>query len=140
MYSDAVEITSPLAAGKGRHKILQLVWTVGSLKKKFRSQIDTINVSVIVQDFVMKKYGYKVVYRKLIEEMKRLERGIIVEMPFRRTIKIAFPMHLGDNLEQHSLAHLSLCFSSNDICRKKPRATSLILTRIFYFFLLQINV
>ena len=118
LYSDAVEITSPLGSGKGRHKIIQLFWTIANLKKKYKTKIDTINVAIIVQDRIVKKYGYQIVYKKLIEDMKALEEGITVDLPFKRVIRVGFCLHLGDNLEQHSLGMLSVCFSSKDICRK----------------------
>ena len=117
LYSDAVEITSPLAAGKGRHKILQMFWTIGDLPKKFRSKIDQIQVCVIVKDSILKKYGYAKIYQPLIEELTLLEEGINVQYPIARTVKVCFPFHLGDNLESHSLGGWSTCFSSRDICR-----------------------
>lgn len=117
LYSDGVEITSPLAAGKGRHKILQMFWTIADLPKRFRSQVDQIQICIIVRDQILKKYGYAEIYKPLLQELKLLENGIIVEKPFRRKIRVCFPFHLGDNLESHSLGGFSVCFSSKDICR-----------------------
>ena len=118
LYSDAVEITSPLAAGKGRHKILQMFWTIGDVPKKFRSKIDQIQICVIVKEHLIKKYGYSKIYEPLIEEMSLLEHGIKVQYPVARSIKVCFPFHLGDNLESHGLGGWSTCFSSRDICRQ----------------------
>ena len=117
LYSDAVEITSPLAAGKGRNKILQMFWTIGDLPKQFRSKVDQIQVCIIVKDQILKKYGYGKIYQPLIDELKVLESGIIVDLPVCRKIKVCFPLHLGDNLESHSLGGWSTCFSSKDVCR-----------------------
>ena len=117
LYSDAVEITSPLAAGKGRNKILQMFWTIGDLPKQFRSKVDQIQVCIIVKDQILKKYGYGIIYQPLIDDLKVLESGIIVDLPVCRKIKVCFPLHLGDNLESHSLGGWSTCFSSKDICR-----------------------
>ena len=118
LYSDAVEIVSPLGASRGRYKILQMFWSLGDISKQFRSKVDNINLCIIVQDSVLKKYGYHVIYKPLIDELKLLETdGIVVDFPIRRRVKVAFTLHIGDNLESHSLGGFSRCFSSKDICR-----------------------
>ena len=118
LYSDAVEIVSPLGSSRGRYKILQMFWSIGDISKQFRSKVDNINLCIIVQDALLKKYGYNRIYKPLIEELKELESiGILLEFPYRRRIKVAFTFHIGDNLESHSLGGFSRCFSSKDICR-----------------------
>ena len=118
LYSDAVEIVSPLGSSRGRHKILQMFWSLGDLPKQFRSRVDNINLCVIVQDSLLKKYGYKTIYKPLINDLKEMEtEGVFVSKPYPRLIKISFPFHIGDNLESHSLGGFSRCFSSRDICR-----------------------
>ena len=118
LYSDAVEIVSPLGSSRGRYKILQMFWSIGDISKQFRSKVDNINLCIIVQDALLKKYGYNKIYKPLIEELKEVEStGILLEFPYRRRIKVAFAFHIGDNLESHSLGGFSRCFSSKDICR-----------------------
>ena len=65
----------------------------------------------------MKKYGYSKIYAPLVRDMKQLEEGILVQSPFCRQIKVGFPLHLGDNLESHSVGGFRTCFSSGSICR-----------------------
>ena len=118
LYSDAVEIVSPLGSSRGRHKVLQMFWSIGDLPKQFRSKVDNNFLCLIVQDSLLKKYGYKTIYKPLINDLKELETtGVFVSKPFPRLIKISFPLHIGDNLESHSLGGFSRCFSSKDICR-----------------------
>ena len=116
-YSDAIEIVSPLGAGKGRQKLLQVFWSLAEIPKHLRSKIDVIQLAIVVKESLIKKYGYPVIYKQLIEDMCKLEQGIDVEVPFRRKVKIGFPLHLGDNLESHSVGGFRTCFSSGHICR-----------------------
>ena len=118
LYSDAVEIVSPLGSSRGRHKVLQMFWSIGDLPKQFRSKVDNNFLCLIVQDSLLKKYGYQTIYKPLINDLKELETaGVFVSKPYPRLIKISFPLHIGDNLECHSLGGFSRCFSSKDICR-----------------------
>ena len=116
-YSDAIEIVSPLGAGKGRQKLLQVFWSLAEIPKHLRSKVDVIQLAIVVKESLVKKYGYSIIYKQLIEDMCKLEEGIDVEFPFRRKVKIGFPLHLGDNLECHSVGGFRTCFSSGHICR-----------------------
>ena len=108
---------NPLGAGKGRFKLVELYWTLADIPKKYRSKVDSIQLGVVVQEKLLKKYGYARIYKPLLEDMLKLEQGIEIELPFRRTIKVGFMLHIGDNLESHSLGGFSTCFSSRDVCR-----------------------
>ena len=116
-YSDAIEIVSPLGAGKGRQKLLQVFWSLAEIPKHLRSKVDVIQLAIVVKESLVKKYGYSIIYKQLIQDMCKLEEGIDVEFPFRRKVKIGFPLHLGDNLECHSVGGFRTCFSSGHICR-----------------------
>ena len=63
-YSDGVEVCNPLGAGRGKHKLLQMYFTIGDLPKQFRSQTDTMQTAIVVQEKYVKKYGYMKIYRK----------------------------------------------------------------------------
>lgn len=39
-YSDALEVVNPLASARGKHKVVQIFWTLGDIPKHQRSQID----------------------------------------------------------------------------------------------------
>ena len=116
-YSDAIEIVNPLGAGKGRQKVIQVFWSLTDIPKHLRSKVDVIQLALVVKESLVKKYGYPIIYKQLIEDMCKLEDGVEVEVPFRRKVKIGFPLHLGDNLECHSVGGFSTCFSSGNICR-----------------------
>ena len=117
IHSDCIEVVNPLGAGKGRSKLVELYWTIADIPKEYRSKVDSIHLGVVVQEKLLRKYGYKLIYKPLIEDMLKLERGIEISTPFRRKLKVGFMLHIGDNLESHSLGGFSTCFSSGDICR-----------------------
>ena len=116
-YSDAIEIVNPLGAGKGRQKVIQVFWSLTDIPKHLRSKVDVIQLALVVKESLVKKYGYPIIYKQLIEDMCKLEEGVEVGVPFRRKVKIGFPLHLGDNLECHSVGGFRTCFSSGHICR-----------------------
>ena len=111
-----MELSNPLGSAKGRHKLIQMFWTVLDLSSQYQSKIDTINLTIIVKENLVRKYGYAKIYQPLIDDLKTLEaEGVLVSYPFRRTIKASVLVHIGDNLEQHSLGGFSRSFSSKDI-------------------------
>ena len=65
---------NPLGAGKGRFKLVELYWTLADIPKKYRSKVDSIQLGVVVQEKLLKKYGYARIYKPLLEDMLKLER------------------------------------------------------------------
>ena len=118
LYSDGVEVVNPLGAARGRHKLLQLYWTLADIPKMYRGRIDRIQLGVVIKEKLLKKYGYQQIYGRMINDMRDLEKnGVEVLSPVPRTVKIAFFMHIGDSLEQHSLGGFQCCFSTGKMCR-----------------------
>ena len=117
IYSDAVELVNPLGSGKGKHKIVQIFWTLADIPRHQRSQIDRIQLGLVVKEKVLKKYGEKVIYKNLISDLKKLEAGIEIKTPFPKVIKCGLLVHSADNLEAMQVGGFSSCFSSRDICR-----------------------
>ena len=116
-YSDAVELVNPLGAARGKHKIINVFWTLAEIPKQQRSKIDRMHLAMVVKEKYVKKYGYGIVYRKLIDDLLKLQSGIVIDLPVRRIIKCGVLVHVGDNLESHTVGGFSICFSSRDICR-----------------------
>ena len=116
-YSDAVEVSNPLGAAKGKHKINQVFYTVCQIPKDQRSKIDRMQLCMVFKDKHVKKYGYEKIFSTLIDDLKQLEEGITVSSPIERKVKLAVLAYSADNLEAHSLGGFSMCFSSRDICR-----------------------
>ena len=118
LYSDGVEVVNPLGAARGRHKLLQLYWTLADIPKMYRGRIDRIQLGIVIREKLLKKYGYQQIYGRMINDMRDLEKnGVDLTSPIPRNVKVAFFMHIGDSLEQHSLGGFRCCFSSGKMCR-----------------------
>lgn len=116
-YSDAVELTNPLGAAKGRHKIVQVFYSLCQIPKLQRSQIDRIQLCMVFKEKLLKKHGYKKIFSNLMNDLKDLETGLIINYPSERKIQMGVLAYSADNLEAHSLGGFSCCFSSKDVCR-----------------------
>ena len=118
MYSDAVELCNPLSSGKGKHKIVQLFWTLCEIPRHQRSAIDKIQLGLVFKEKLLKKYTQGQIFKSLLADLKTLETvGVQVTEPFERRVKAALYLYSGDNLECHTIGGFSSCFSSRDICR-----------------------
>ena len=116
-YSDCVELTNPLGAAKGKHKINQVFYTVAQVSREQRSQIDRVQLCMVFKEKLIKKYGFASIFRRLIEDLKILEGGVSLTEPVPRVMKFGILAYSADNLEAHSLGGFSCCFSSKDVCR-----------------------
>ena len=117
MYSDAIELVNPLGAGRGRHKVIQIFYSLGEIPLHLRSKIDRIQLVAVFKEKLLKKYGFKIIYQRLIADLLKLEEGIEIQYPVNRVVKCGLLMHPCDNLEAHSVGGFSQSFSAKDICR-----------------------
>ena len=117
MYSDAVELVNPIGSGRGKHKIVQIFWTLANIPRHQRSQIDRIQLALVIKEKVLRKYGEKIIYKRLVSDLKTLEEGIQVTKPFPKVMKCGLLVHSADNLEAVQVGGFSSCFSSRDVCR-----------------------
>ena len=116
-YSDAVELVNPLGAARGKHKVVQIFFNLAEIPKCQRSQVDRMQLALIVKEKLIKKYGFSKIYKVLVDDLKKLETGIEIFKPVPRLIKCGVLLHSGDNLESHSVGGFSTNFSSKDVCR-----------------------
>ena len=119
LYSDAVELSNPLGAARGKHKVIQFFITFGEIPKEQRSKVDRIQLVAIVKEKVLKHVGIRKVFEPLITDLKRLETGILVDehTPHERLVKCGLLMYCADNLEAYIVGGFSQSFSSKSICR-----------------------
>ena len=116
-YSDGLEIKNPLGAARGTYKVVQIFYTLANIPKNQRSQVDRIQLAMIFKEKLLKKYSFKTIYKRLVEDLKMLEDGINVDTPEPSIVKAGLLIHPADNLEAHSLGGFSGSFSSKSICR-----------------------
>ena len=111
IYSDGVELTNPLASGRGKHKIVQLFWQVCEIQRFQRSTIDRLQLGLVFKEKLLKKYKYSTILKDLVEDLAFLEReGVEVNNPIPRKVKASLLLYSGDNLESHLIGGFLLHF------------------------------
>ena len=89
---------------------------MADIPRSHRSKIDRLQLGLVVKEKLLKKYGPSKIYKVLIDDMKILEEGILVNNPSKNLVKCGFLIHCADNLEASLVGGFSSCFSSKDIC------------------------
>ena len=107
-YSDGVELSNPLGAAKGRHKIVQMFYNLCQIPRNQRSQIDRIQLCMVFKKKLVKKHGYGAIFGALIEDLKDLEVGMTINYPTERRIQMGLLAFSADNLEAHSIGKMNL--------------------------------
>ena len=103
IYSDGVEIKNPLGAARGRYKIIQVFYTLAEIDKGQRSKIDRIQLLMVFRESLLKKYSMKKIFKPLIDDLKKLENGIQVDVPVSRIVRCGLLCYSADNLEAHTM-------------------------------------
>ena len=117
LYSDAIELVNPLGAGRTKHKVIQIFFSLCEVPKHLRSKIDRIQLVAVFKEKLIKRFGFKKIYQKLVKDLKILEAGVKVFYPVEKEVKCGVLIHPADNLEAHAVGGFSQSFSSNDVCR-----------------------
>ena len=98
-YSDAIEVTNPLAAGKGKHKLVNVYFQVADVPRFQRSNINRLLLGMVFQEKLLKRYTYSTILKPLFSDLLKLEcEGVNVNKPIDRTVKAGLLLYSGDNL------------------------------------------
>ena len=117
LYSDALELKNPLGAARGSYKVVQTFLTFADITKSQRSQVDRLQLVMVFREKLLAKHSLKTIYKPLIDDLKKLEAGIVIKFPTERTVKCGVLCYSSDNLEASVVGGFSACFSSKDVCR-----------------------
>ncbi|XP_042150799.1 uncharacterized protein LOC121838551 [Ixodes scapularis] len=115
LYTDELELTNPLGAAVGKHKILVVYFSILNLHARHRSKLSTIHLLLIVPYANVVTSGLTVVLAPLIEDLNFLKyHGLQVGA---KNFGVSVVAIVGDNLSMHRLMGLSCSFSSGRISR-----------------------
>ncbi|CAN7944840.1 unnamed protein product, partial [Ixodes pacificus] len=115
LYTDELELTNPLGAAVGKHKILVVYFSILNLHARHRSKLSTIHLLLIVPYANVVTFGLTVVLAPLIEDLNFLKyHGLQVGA---KNFGVSVVAIVGDNLSMHRLMGLSCSFSSGRISR-----------------------
>lgn len=118
LYQDSFEVANPLGSARTKHKILAVYYILGNLHRHNRSKVDPIQLVLLIKERDFKFFGQGAVFKKLIEDLKDIERnGIIINE--NETMKGSVAFIIGDNLGSHTVGGFTENFSSpsGHICR-----------------------
>jgi hypothetical protein len=114
IYSDAIELANPLGASRGKHKIVNVYFSLGELPKALRSKTENKFLVLSVKNMHLKTHRQEI-YKALVEDLKKLEAGVTIN---GKIVKAGLLCHLGDNLEAHVVAGMKQTFSGGYVCRQ----------------------
>lgn len=113
LYSDCIEVTNPLGAARGNHKLLMVYWSLLDVPKHHRSQVDHIFVTLIAK-YNSTKHQLQDVFKPVLQDLKQLEEGVLVD---GELIRAGLLIYSADNLEAHEIAGIQTHFNSGYVCR-----------------------
>ena len=67
---------------------------------------------MVFREKLLKKYSLQTIYKPLVDDLKRLELGVVINLPMTRRIKCGVICYAADNLEASVVGGFSACFSS----------------------------
>lgn len=115
LYSDELELSNPLGAAAGSHKILVVYFSIINIHPRHRSKLNAVHLLLLVKYQDVKKYGLDRVLAPLIQDLNYAhEYGVHAQGKHFNVVTVAFT---GDNLSMHKMAGLQCSFSSGRICR-----------------------
>ena len=101
LYQDAFEVANPFGSAKCVHEVVGVFYILGNLYPEFRSQIDGIQLALLIKDKHVKHFGHEMVYSRLIADLKRFEQGLDVDGEHCVPVRVRFI--LGDYIGSHSI-------------------------------------
>lgn len=119
LFSDAFQTGNPLSVCKKATKLDSVYYAVGNLPRKYRASLQNIRLCLLTRSMTLKKFGYKVVFKRLIDDLLLLETdGIFI--PFLgKKVKGTVAIISADNLGGHAVGGFNESFSCRTlrICR-----------------------
>lgn len=111
---DDFEVANPLGSAAGVHKLAALHFSLLNVPVEHRSKVDSIHLLVLSLSSVVAEYGWSVVLKRLLDDLKELyTTGMKVNMHGKMVTVYAELLFLPcDNLAVHNIAGFVANFSS----------------------------
>ncbi|XP_066599984.1 uncharacterized protein [Prorops nasuta] len=133
LYFDDFEINNPLGSHATLNKIGAIYYCISCIPREFSSSLNNIFIAQLHKTLDYKKLGNRIMLRKLLEQLSRLESDGININVSGKEIKIYFALAciVGDNLAQNEILGFITGFNASYCCRvclahKSKRETQLI--------------
>ena len=116
LFSDAVNLCSPVGAAHNTHKIEGVYYAIANIPHHLRYKMDNIQLAFVYNVKLLKSFSLEKIYSFLINDLKELQTTGI-KTSFQDNVIVRLIGCSGDNLGLHQLGGFSQCFSSGFICR-----------------------
>lgn len=118
LYYDDFETANPLLGSKkGIHKLGCIYFILRNLPPKFNSVLMNIQLLLLFHTADIKKYGFDVILKPLVDDLKCLERDGVLTAVCENPLKGSIVQITGDNLALHGLFGFVESFSATYCCR-----------------------
>lgn len=119
LFVDEFECCVAIGAAKGIHKVVGVYFFLGNLEQKYLANLRNFFLIAIATSDNVKKHGYGVFLRPLLEDLSHLEYNGISVTVNGETLQFYGGMATisGDNLGLNDIGGFRKCFSSGKFCR-----------------------
>lgn len=120
LFFDEYEVTNPIGAKRGIHKLGALYYTLQNIHPKLNSTLPNIHLLSLFHSLDLAKYGFKLILQPFLHELAELEsdHGMDIRLPDgtvmqKRGTLVQIP---ADNLGGNALGGFVESFSANYPC------------------------
>lgn len=72
LYTDEIEVVNPLGAKRGVHKLLAVYCSLLNIHPKYRLQLHSIYLAMLIKYVHVQSYGLGTVLQPLVDDLKQL--------------------------------------------------------------------
>ena len=76
MYVDVVEVQICNPIGSYNHKLFFFYFSIANLPRHLRSKFEMMHLFSVFYDHHVKRYGYNILLKPIVEDLKKLEAGV----------------------------------------------------------------
>lgn len=105
LYSDEIEICTPLGPHASVNKLLMFYYTLGNINPKFRSKLAAIRLLAIAKAKDISEAGADVILKRIEKDLTELYNGVKIQVGNSEIMLYGAVISVcGDTLAQHDLA------------------------------------
>ena len=125
LYIDDFTLTNPLGTSAKKHKLCAIYFSIGNIPYYLQSKLYTIQLISLFPSRLVKKIGYEILLKQLVNDLKSLEEGVDIDTPLGVTkFHASISLLIADNLAAHEIGGFVASFSAFRRTQKTNRVNS----------------
>lgn len=119
LYTDEIDVVNPLGATRGIHKLLAVYCSLLNIHPKYRSQLHSIYLVMLVKYVHVQSYRLDTVLQPVVDDLRQLfDQGLRFNFEgAEKHARVLLFSFCGDNLSMNHLGGFSCGFSGGRVCR-----------------------